>query len=138
MSSVNFDFSNARRLVENNKIFEKINAIFMTLIFSIPPLVWLIISALFFASGEYLSKSWALNPTLLKVVLTILAYAVSSLMWLPAIYQKNQLAIMGTIWLLLGTVATVAIGILVFREQLTLAQGFGLFFAIIGMILLSG
>ena len=93
---------------------------------------------MFFAGGEYLSKAWALNPTLLKAALTILSYAASSLMWLPAIYQKNQLAIMGTIWLLLGTIATIAIGLLVFKEQLTLAQGLGLFLAVIGMILLSG
>ena len=60
-----------------------------------------------------------------------------SLSWLPALLHKNQLATMGTLWLLLATVATVALGVLIFHEKLNGLQITGLFLAIIAMILLN-
>jgi len=44
---------------------------------------------------------------------------------------------MGTLWLLLATVATVALGVLIFHEKLNGLQITGLFLAIIAMILLN-
>jgi len=103
----------------------------------IPAWAWLLLSALCFAGGEYLSKRFALAPSALLAALTVGVYALGTLSWLPAIFQKNQLAITGTIWLLLGLVATVSIGLIVFGEHLSPLQWVGLVFAFISIALLS-
>ncbi len=64
----------------------------MNLVFSIPAIIWLIASALFFAFGEFLSKKFALAPSFHYIVIIVVIYAFGTLAWLPAILQKNQLS----------------------------------------------
>lgn len=109
----------------------------MNIILAIPALVWLIVSALIFAYGEYLSKKFALNPSLSYVVIIVCTYALGTLAWLPAILQKNQLSIVGAIWSVLSLVATVLIGVVIFNEQLSPLAILGLVFAFIAVALLS-
>ncbi len=109
----------------------------MELLVKIPAPAWLLFSALFFALGEYLSKLWGDNPSWRGALLVVAAYAVGTLGWLPALLHKNQLAVMGTAWLLLATVATVVIGVFVFGEALNRAQWTGVVFATISLFLLS-
>ena len=103
----------------------------------LPAWIWLLISVIFFAGGEYLSKQFALTPSISMVAIVVSVYALGSLLWLPAIFQKNQLAITGTLWLLIGLAATVSIGLFVFGERLSLLQTIGLVFAFISVALLS-
>ncbi len=100
-------------------------------------MIWLIISALFFAFGEFLSKKFALTPSLSYIILIVAIYALGTLSWLPAILQKNQLSIVGSIWSVLSLVATVSIGILIFGEKLNVAGIVGIIFAAIAIALLS-
>jgi hypothetical protein len=60
----------------------------MKFLLSINYLVWLVLSAIFFAFGEYLSKKFALNPRFYYVVAVIVVYSLGTLAWLPAILQK--------------------------------------------------
>jgi len=94
---------------------------------SIPAIVWLLISSVFFAAGEFLSKKWGVAPGIKPTVFVMLAYGLSSLFWLPSLLHKNQLAIMGTFWLVLATISTVLIGIVVFHEKLNTLQWVGFF-----------
>ena len=103
----------------------------------VPVWIWLIVSALFFAYGEYLSKKCGLGSCAPILPWILLVNTVSMLAWLPAIIQKNHLAITGTIWLMLGLVAVVAIGIFVFNEHLTSQQWWGVGFAALAILLLS-
>jgi multidrug transporter EmrE-like cation transporter len=103
----------------------------------IPAPAWLISSALFFALGEYFSKLWGNTPSLKGAVYVVVAYAFGSIFWLPALLHKNQLAIMGTAWLLLATVATAVIGVFIFGESLTNLQWVGLGLAAAAILLLS-
>jgi multidrug transporter EmrE-like cation transporter len=104
---------------------------------SINYIIWLILSALFFAVGEFLSKKFALNPNLTLVIIIIIIYSVGVLFWLPAILQKNQLSIVGTMWSVLSLLTTILIGVLIFGEKLSLTGIIGIIFAIISIILLS-
>jgi hypothetical protein len=96
----------------------------MNLITGIPAMVWLIGSAIFFAFGEFLSKKFALAPSLHYVVIIVVIYTLGVLAWLPAILQKNQLSIVGSIWS-------------VFREKLNTIGIIGIIFAVIAIALLS-
>ncbi len=100
-------------------------------------MIWLIISALFFAFGEFLSKKFALAPSLSYIILIVAIYALGTLAWLPAILQRNQLSIVGSIWSVLSLVATVSIGVLIFGEKLNIVGIVGIIFAAIAIALLS-
>ena len=103
----------------------------------IPAWTWLLISAVWFTAGEYLSKRWGMQPSLRFAVLVVAVYAVGTFAWLPALLHKNQLALMGTLWLVLATVATVGVGVLVFGEQLSVLQWVGVGLALVALALLG-
>ncbi len=100
-------------------------------------IVWLIISAVFFAAGEFLSKKFALSPKFSTVIYILLACSAGVLAWLPAILQKNQLSIVGTLWAVLSLLTTILIGLIIFNEKLNLTSIIGIIFAILAVILLS-
>lgn len=99
--------------------------------------VWLIVSAVFFAAGEFLSKKFALEPSLKYVVFVLAAYLIGVLAWLPAILIKNQLSIVGAIWSVLSLLTTVLIGVVIFNEQLSFLGILGIVFALAAIGLLS-
>lgn len=109
----------------------------MKFLSSINYIAWLIISALFFAVGEFLSKKFALNPKIIYVVFILITYSLGTLAWLPAILQKNQLSIVGTIWSVMSLIATIAIGVIIFNEELSAIGVIGITAAFISIILLS-
>lgn len=96
----------------------------------------LLASGVFQALGEYLSKLWGLTPTWTLGVLAVGAYAISSLIWLPALLYRNQLSTMGIAWDLIAVVTTLAIGLLVFHEALGGRQILGIILALIALWLL--
>lgn len=100
-------------------------------------LYWLLISALFFAFGEFLSKKFALAPSWQYVLLITFIYMLGTLAWLPAILQKKQLSIVGAIWSVISLLATVLIGILIFKEHLSLIGIVGIILAFVSFFLLS-
>lgn len=98
---------------------------------------WLIASAIFFAFGEFLSKKFSLNPKTSYVILILVVYSIGVLFWLPAILQKNQLSIVGTMWSVMSLLLTILIGVLIFNEKLSLIGILGIIFAFISIILLA-
>jgi multidrug transporter EmrE-like cation transporter len=109
----------------------------MKFLLSINYIVWLIISALFFAIGEFLSKKFALSPKITYIIFILITYSLGTLAWLPAILQKNQLSIVGTIWSVMSLIATIAIGVIIFNEGLSAIGVIGIIVAFISIILLS-
>lgn len=109
----------------------------MKFLLSINYIVWLVISAVFFAVGEFLSKKFALGPKLIYVLFILIAYSLGTLAWLPAILQKNSLSVVGTIWSVLTLATTVLIGILIFGEKVSTLGIIGIILAVIAVILLS-
>ncbi|MDO8667526.1 MAG: hypothetical protein Q7K35_00305 [bacterium] len=109
----------------------------MKFLLSINYLIWLTLSALFFAGGEFFSKKFALNPKALLVVGILAIYSLGVLAWLPAILQKNQLSIVGAIWSVMSLLATVLIGVLIFGERLSIVGILGVVAAFVAVALLS-
>ena len=102
-----------------------------------PPFVWLMLSASFYAGGEYFSKLWAINPTVGISLQVVMFYSMAALTWLPALLHKNEITIRGATWLLLATAATVVIGCFVFNESLTSMHWLGVGLACTAPVLLS-
>ena len=103
----------------------------------VPALGWLLMSAAFFAGGEFLSKKWGQNPSWFLTALVVVSYAAGTLLWLPALLHKNELARMGTLWYLLTTPLTIFLGVVVFHEKLTGGQWAGMALALAALWLLS-
>ena len=103
----------------------------------LPAWGWIVVSAIFFALGEFMSKKFALNPGWALFFTFILVDLISATAWLPAIFEKNQLSITGVIWSIVSLIATVLIGVLAFDEKLTLLQSIGLATGLVSVILLS-
>ncbi len=104
---------------------------------AIPAIVWLLISAGFYIFGEYFSKRWGMHPNLITALAVAIFSFLSALFWLPALIHRNQLAIMGTIWLLLATIATVFVGVIVFQEKITPIEWVGIIMALVALAFLG-
>ena len=104
---------------------------------AIPAMVWLLISVVFYGFGEYYSKIWAIKPNLATILYLILFSLISLLAWLPALLHRNQISIMGTIWLLLATMATVFVGVVIFQEKITPIEWVGILMALIALAFLG-
>lgn len=103
----------------------------------VPALGWLLTSAMAFSVGEYLSKRWGQSPNAGMALAVVATYAVGSLLWLPALLHKNELARMGTLWYLLTTPMTVLLGVVVFGEKLDAQQWVGIALALVALWLLA-
>jgi len=103
----------------------------------LPTAAWLLLSAVFFAVGEYLSKKFAIHPGWKTLALVCSAYLLGTLTWLPAIVRTNQLASTGTGWLLLSMLATLGIGFGIFHEKVNSYQIVGIVLAVIALVLLN-
>lgn len=109
----------------------------MKILLVVPAWAWLLISAAWFTAGEYASKKWGMAPSWRFAFFVVGVYAVGTFAWLPALLHKNQIALMGTLWLVLATVATVSVGVFAFHEQLSLVQWVGVGLALVALTLLS-
>lgn len=116
---------------------ERWGAWFLSAVAAVPSFGWLLLSALFFGWGEYLSKKWALEPTLRGWIAVVVIDAIGVMVWLPALYNRNQLSSIGVAWVVLGGITTMGIGLLIFKESLTVIQWIGIFFAFVALILLE-
>ncbi|MDO8468891.1 MAG: hypothetical protein Q7S29_04000 [Candidatus Peribacter sp.] len=103
----------------------------------VPSFCWLLLSAVLFGCGEYLSKRWASAPSFKLGAAVVLVDAIGVILWLPALYNRNQLSIVGVLWALLGTVVTVSIGLFIFKESLTWVQWVGIVCAFVALALLQ-
>jgi multidrug transporter EmrE-like cation transporter len=83
-----------------------------------------------------MSKRWSLTPSYSLAALTLIPYLSSSIIWLLALKEGKSLVIVGMLWSLLASLATTGIGLIVFHEQLTSYNYYGLILAMIALILL--
>lgn len=65
------------------------------------------------------------------------AYSFGVLAWLLAILQRNSLSIVGTMWSVLSLLTTIAIGVLIFGEKVSILGVIGMVTAVVAIILLS-
>ncbi len=101
-----------------------------------PAWVWLSFSAIFYAGGEFFSEQLVLHPTWENYAFLILLDVLSITLWLPALYEKNNLAVTGTLWLVFALVTTALLGIFIFNEPASLRSLCGIFLAIVVVALL--
>ncbi len=102
---------------------------------SVSAFAWLLLSGVFFACGEYLSKKWGMNPSWPFAITIGVIYGIGGLVWLPALLYKNELATIGVAWEVLAATMTVAIGVLIFHEHVSAMHWLGIALALTGLLL---
>ena len=76
------------------------------------------IAMVFYFIGEILSKYYANTSYLKWAVLAVLSDLIVYILWLPALQQKNSIALLGTMWTVCFAVISIFVGLIVFREHI--------------------
>lgn len=102
-------------------------------------LMWflLLLGAACGISGDYFCKGWVDTHSNLKLSQAIFCYLCATSLWLVLISQGKQLSRIGPIWTIMQACAAVAIGVFVFKEQLSLIHKIGLGFALVSIACLT-
>lgn len=100
--------------------------------------VWVLIvaSATFTILGDYFGKLWSINLHPIFFWLNVTFYTLSSLFFIPALL-KEGLTITSVVWSLLSIIGFMFIGLVLFKEVLTVVQVVALIFGVISLILFS-
>jgi len=86
--------------------------------------------------GDYFFKKWALSEDVGILNIGLFMYFVGSVFWATSLrYETLSRAIL--VFLLLSLIMTTALGVFIFREELTLANKFGLALAVLALILVE-
>lgn len=100
-------------------------------------ITWLAISILFEIVGDVGVKRASLTGSLLWWSFTLIAYNLMLVSWFIAINEAKVITIPGTIWLLCGQLALVAVGYFIFKEHVSKYQLVGILFASLSLVFLS-
>ena len=100
-------------------------------------IIYYLLAMLLYGLGEYYSKIYALAPSLKMFGIIIFIYSLSSAAWLPAIQKIKSLSVLGTIWNISYMVITLFLGLVIFKETLTINQIWGIIFGFTSIVLLS-
>jgi len=98
---------------------------------------WLILSGFLVGLGDFFSKKWSLGDGISWAWVSVICYALSGASWLPALRIGRSLYLTGIVWILLSTVALVALGVGWFGEPITARRSIGIVCAMIAVVLLS-
>lgn len=99
--------------------------------------LWLLLSVACNITAEVFTKRYVAKVHWIWMALLLAGYVASSLAWVQVMHRRNQLALMGTLWLVLCCVGTVLVGTVGFDESLKPWQWVGAALAIVAAVLLS-
>ncbi len=96
----------------------------------------LVLAAIVSIAGDITSKSWTLNKRPLFFIGALIAYTISSIIWL--FFLKDlRLSVAIPWWQAMVAVPAILAGIIYFRERLTLLDGLAIALIITGVIILN-
>lgn len=96
----------------------------------------IVCSVALYTGGEYFSKLWGLDPGIPLMAAAMACYIASAFVWFPALLYRDQLSTIGIAWEVLALCATLLLGFLVFRENISAKNWLGLILGLIAAWLL--
>jgi multidrug transporter EmrE-like cation transporter len=102
----------------------------------IPVIVLLIISSLGVIMGDFFAKYWSVHQRAIFYVIAIVGYLCSSIFYIPTLLRQG-LVVTSIIWSLISTIGFLFIGLVIFKETLTLVQMIGVGFGVISLVILA-
>jgi hypothetical protein len=106
-----------------------------------PKIVWLFLfcGMVIYTLGDYFSKVFSNTNSFWMGFIAFALYSLSGLAWLAGIERYNHIAILGTIWIVFMSISSPFVGIVIFKEgiTLTLQQIIGIVVGFVSILLLS-
>lgn len=102
----------------------------------IPLLVLILISASSVVLGDYFAKSWSVSQRGWLFGGAFIAYGLSSIFYVPTLMREG-LVVTSLLWTITATAGFLIIGLVLFREQLTMGQWIGIGFGVTALVILS-
>lgn len=96
-----------------------------------------VLGGIMFTIGEYFSKRYVMDKAPLMLLLSMIAYIINLVFWYEALDCTKHLSSMSLTWTAMYAVLGLAVGIVVFKETLSLQQIVGVTLAIIGMCMIN-
>jgi multidrug transporter EmrE-like cation transporter len=114
-----------------------INA-YLSFLGSVPVLGLILMAAVSVSVGDYAAKAWSLNHSQREwyLLLAFAGYFFSGFFYIPTLL-RDSLIITSVLWVLLSAVGFLVIGIVIFKETLSLPQTIGVILGIISVLVLT-
>lgn len=87
-------------------------------------------------SGDYLAKLWSVNKNGWLLLLALVAYSCSGVFYIPTLLRQG-LVVTSIVWSIGSMVGFLAIGLVVFKESLSMAETVGVAFGVISLVILA-
>ncbi len=114
-----------------------INA-YLSFLGRVPVLGLILMAAVSVIVGDYAAKAWSLSSSQREwyLLLALAGYFFSGFFYIPSLL-RDGLIVTSVLWLLFSAVGFLVIGIVIFKETLSLAQTIGAILGIISVLLLT-
>lgn len=108
----------------------------VTILQKLPVIVLLLLGAVCVAAGDFFGKSWSLDQRNTLYFVSLAAYALSAVFYLPSLL-KEGLVITTVIWSILIILVSVFIGLVLFRETLSPLRMIGVLIGLVSLVILN-
>ena len=96
-----------------------------------------VLAMIFYGVAEYASKMFGLSVLGWKWFwISIACYMFTSFLWFPFFLYSKSLTIAGSIWCITYTFVTLFMGFVIFQEQISTLQMWGVVLGLVSLILL--
>jgi len=102
----------------------------------LPMYALIVLSACGVILGDYSAKTWSVNHSPLWLALAFVGYLASAFFYIPLLL-KDGLVVTSLLWDLLSVAGFLAIGLVIFKEDLTPLQTAGAAFGVVALVILS-
>jgi len=102
----------------------------------IPLLVLLLLSGMGVVMGDVFAKYWSLHPRMTLFLAAVFGYFCSSFFYIPTLLRES-LVVTSIIWSLFSIIGFLFVGLVLFKEHLTLGQGVGVAFGVVSLVILA-
>ena len=109
---------------------------FFNIFSKIPVWALLCFAAIAVVTGDVFAKYWSTNTKSVFYFAALIAYAFSGFFFIPTLLREG-LVITSVIWSILSIIGFLAVGILIFKETLTILQIVGVIFGILALVILK-
>lgn len=110
--------------------------ILLSLLGKLPVFALLLLAAIATVAGDYFGKLWSVDLRHAYFWIGFVLYALAGLFYFPTLL-RDGLITTSIVWTILATAGFLIIGLLIFKEQLTLLQWIGVGFGIVAIILIN-
>lgn len=116
-------------------MFHKFFESYLKIASYIPVVVLILMGSLAVVAGDYFAKTWSLSRSGIWFALAVVAYGGSVFFYVPTLLREG-LVLTSMLWNIFTGIGFLLIGLLVFRESLTVMQWIGVGLGFASLVLL--